>query len=549
MPLLSSIDPHYLAGVLDHSLTIKIKEEKNGRIKVRGEVRGHRRLMSFVQSLVGGSMSAKRENHGLLISFEALCPLATYLIDTPSSMQGVYACLLQLKKIRSDIKQEALNVYRISLADVISRLKESYQSRFDAVTPSIKDIRYQAGYVEASRWLRPRLARESYEGSIRLRWPNVKTKTMYGQTLIDWISIHSPHMRFRRELFDLAARYELERRAGHESSDFVNQFETYESQFEMDAVLTYGLTAEEYLDKVGVERQCKTDAKAIKERRKIEDKERKTIQHEVDKATRKAERRARTLAKEAKVEETRDTKRQQKAARRAQEIESVKTGMMTCRKCTETKPIDQFSKNARSHTGYSLHCWECGKEAYYLPNRDRQIARAKKWIKTHPDEVREHRRKDRRKPHNRVKANVSKRIKEYLKATSTAGQWREIISCSPQDLVKHLESQFIGDMSWANYGTLWHIDHIIPCAAFDWSRPSHLIWCWHHLNLRPLLASENVIKADILSNGQTASYLRDCDLETLKKVVGGDLEKLGIASVDEWAASWDAPVEIRYISV
>lgn len=289
-----------------------------------------------------------------------------------------------------------------------------------------------------------------------------------------------------------------------------------------------------------------TKVNAMRISQLAKDKEATRIARHSARVERREAKKIRTATRRAKEKQDRQDA---KTVKKAEQAALLVAGKKYCPKCDTVKPTDQFSRNKCRPDGLNMYCWECGKEAYYLPNRDRQIAQAKKWIKTHPDEVREHRRKEKRKPHNRVKANVSKRIKEYLKATSTAGQWREIISCSPQDLVKHLEFQFVGDMSWANYGTLWHIDHIIPCAAFDWSRPSHLIWCWHHRNLRPLLASENVVKADILSNGQTASYLRDCDLETLKKVVGGDLEKLGIASVDEWAASWDAPVEIRYISI
>jgi hypothetical protein len=104
-------------------------------------------------------------------------------------------------------------------------------------------------------------------------------------------------------------------------------------------------------------------------------------------------------------------------------------------------------------------------------------------------------------------------------------------------------------MSWANYGSFWHIDHIIPCAAFDPSKPNHLKWCWHHKNLRPLPATENIDKGDILSSGDNASALKETNLEILKMVVGKDLEMLGITTSAEFAASWDSPTEVKYIDL
>jgi hypothetical protein len=60
------------------------------------------------------------------------------------------------------------------------------------------------------------------------------------------------------------------------------------------------------------------------------------------------------------------------------------------------------------------------------------------------------------------------------------------------DLVAHLERQFLKGMSWDNYGE-WHIDHIIPLSSFtieDWG-DSQFVKAWALPNLRPLWAYEN----------------------------------------------------------
>lgn len=73
----------------------------------------------------------------------------------------------------------------------------------------------------------------------------------------------------------------------------------------------------------------------------------------------------------------------------------------------------------------------------------------------------------------------------------------ELIGCDIEHLIKHLESQFRDGMSWDNYGIKgWHIDHIIPCNAFNLWNPEEQKKCFHYTNLQPLWASENLAKSD-----------------------------------------------------
>ncbi len=48
-------------------------------------------------------------------------------------------------------------------------------------------------------------------------------------------------------------------------------------------------------------------------------------------------------------------------------------------------------------------------------------------------------------------------------------------------------------MSWSNYGT-WHLDHIVPCVAFDLSQLEEQKKAFHYSNLQPLWAIDNFIK-------------------------------------------------------
>ena len=64
-----------------------------------------------------------------------------------------------------------------------------------------------------------------------------------------------------------------------------------------------------------------------------------------------------------------------------------------------------------------------------------------------------------------------------------------------KELMKHIEGLFDLGMSWENYGK-WHIDHIIPIAAFSYTstHDAEFKKCWSINNLRPLWAKENQSK-------------------------------------------------------
>lgn len=67
----------------------------------------------------------------------------------------------------------------------------------------------------------------------------------------------------------------------------------------------------------------------------------------------------------------------------------------------------------------------------------------------------------------------------------------ELIGCTKLELQQHIQSQFKDGMAWNNYGTLWEVDHIRPCASFDLTKPEDQRACFHYTNLRPLNKSEN----------------------------------------------------------
>lgn len=79
---------------------------------------------------------------------------------------------------------------------------------------------------------------------------------------------------------------------------------------------------------------------------------------------------------------------------------------------------------------------------------------------------------------------------------SKGASWEALVGYSAEELKRHIERQFVRGMSWENYGE-WHVDHIVPVAAFEWQSPDDPDFraCWALSNLRPLWAIENKRKS------------------------------------------------------
>jgi hypothetical protein len=93
------------------------------------------------------------------------------------------------------------------------------------------------------------------------------------------------------------------------------------------------------------------------------------------------------------------------------------------------------------------------------------------------------------------------RIREAIKGNSKSSKSLNLLGCPIEDLWIYLESKFEEGMTRDNYGKVWHIDHIMPCAIFDLSKPEHQKRCFHFSNLQPLFGKDNLSKgAKVMTN-------------------------------------------------
>jgi len=108
--------------------------------------------------------------------------------------------------------------------------------------------------------------------------------------------------------------------------------------------------------------------------------------------------------------------------------------------------------------------------------------------------------KERRKidPFFRLRSNLGKRIYKLINIRKDRKSYKEFIGCSIQEVRDWIEYNFYGDMSWDNYGSVWHIDHVIPCTKFNIENDTEIKVCCNWSNLQPLLSKHNISKNNSL---------------------------------------------------
>lgn len=97
----------------------------------------------------------------------------------------------------------------------------------------------------------------------------------------------------------------------------------------------------------------------------------------------------------------------------------------------------------------------------------------------------------------KLRRNVSTMVWQALTMNKN-GSILKYLSYTMEELKQHLENQFDEKMTWSNYGSYWHIDHIIPQSALPYASMSddNFQKCWGLSNLRPLEAIENIRKSN-----------------------------------------------------
>ena len=136
------------------------------------------------------------------------------------------------------------------------------------------------------------------------------------------------------------------------------------------------------------------------------------------------------------------------------------------------------------------------KRKHYLDNLSYYTEKSKKY-KQQNKEIRNKKLSIRLKndAEYRLRCNLKARIISALKGKGKSAKTMQLIGCNLSQLKEHLASKFKKGMTFENHSYKgWHIDHKIPCAAFDLRCPVQQLACFNYNNLQPLWASDNMSK-------------------------------------------------------
>ena len=178
-------------------------------------------------------------------------------------------------------------------------------------------------------------------------------------------------------------------------------------------------------------------------------------------------------------------------------------GHKTCTKCGQ---CEKHSKNKSKRDGLQGHCVQCNK-ANKVANKDKIRAQKKQHYEEHRDERIAHQVEYIRNRYQtdeafRLLTNCRTRLHHALKGELKAAKTVELIGCTPDELLEHLERTMSPKVrALRDEGVEIVVDHIIPCAAFDFSIAEHQRVCFNYKNLQYLDAPTNLSKRDTLPPG------------------------------------------------
>lgn len=189
--------------------------------------------------------------------------------------------------------------------------------------------------------------------------------------------------------------------------------------------------------------------------------------------------------------------------------------MNKCSKCKQEKTVNDFYKDRRTRSGLYSACKKCDykyavlrkkcmTEAEKILSRKKQADWMRKYSKTEKNI--EYRKKYTKmekyrlyvggyikNPKRKIDRNVGSLIWQAIKKRESGIKWLKLFDYSLVEFMNHLEKQFDNKMSWNNYGSYWHIDHIKPRSLFKFTtaKDQEFKECWALENLQPLEASAN----------------------------------------------------------
>lgn len=174
--------------------------------------------------------------------------------------------------------------------------------------------------------------------------------------------------------------------------------------------------------------------------------------------------------------------------------------MKTCTKCNIEKPLLDFYSHPKTQDGKQSSCKKCCIKTQ-LPHTKRYFEKYPEKSKGNPEKSKQWRKNQKRiNPLFKLRENISSLMCNSFKRAckgnySKYSKSSEILGCTIQEFIEHLQSHFKPGMTLENHGQgegKWNIDHIIPISSAK--TEDEIYKLNHYTNLQPLWWKENMAK-------------------------------------------------------
>ena len=192
-----------------------------------------------------------------------------------------------------------------------------------------------------------------------------------------------------------------------------------------------------------------------------------------------------------------------------------------CKECHIEKTIDSFRYENKKQKWISKMCHDCFKakrnkkrierhnknkeldnnqnREWYNKNKESRKKKIKEWRDNNPEKVKEIRHNYFKRSDKKLLRNLRTRVSNALKGIFRSIHTMDLMGCSIEEFKDHLQKTAINngylDFDINNYvGRYYHIDHIIPCDAFNLSCKFHQRLCFHWSNMQILDIHKNSSK-------------------------------------------------------
>lgn len=198
-------------------------------------------------------------------------------------------------------------------------------------------------------------------------------------------------------------------------------------------------------------------------------------------------------------------------------LENCTRNRPMCKDCTNAKSRDYKRMNREKVSESRKEYYQTNKgriaeyyKKHYKNNKDTYMDNNRKWREANRKHIREqYNERLRSNPTLRLIKNCRTRIWTVLKNyNGKENKTVEYLDCDIDFFKKWLQYNFTDSMTFDNYGTYWHVDHVIPCSRFDLTDEDSIKHCFRWTNLQPLEGVENMMKQDNVNNVEVKSHYK-----------------------------------------